>query len=249
MAEVLLVGVGAGDPEQLTLQAIRAIERADVFLVIGKDGAAAELETARRDLLSAHRPEPARVVVVPDPARDRDPQDYRQAVLDWHAARAGRLAAAMEGEPDGTVAAILVWGDPALYDSTIRVVGDVAATHPVLRWSVIPAVSSVSALAAAHRTVLNSIGGAVHITTGRRLRQGWPGADIDSVVVMLDPDLACAALDPAGLEIFWGANLGTPGEVLAAGPLADTLPEIRRLRDGVRADRGWVMDVYLLRRV
>ena len=83
--------------------------------------------------------------------------------------------------------------------------------------------------------------------TGRRLGRGFP-ADQDSVVVMLDGEQAFAKVDPAGLEIFWGAYLGMPDELLLAGPLAEMAPRIAEVRAAARARHGWIMDTYLLRR-
>ncbi|MFN4100527.1 MAG: precorrin-6A synthase (deacetylating), partial [Pararhodobacter sp.] len=87
----------------------------------------------------------------------------------------------------------------------------------------------------------------VLITTGRRLREGWPeGAD--SVAVMLDSGGAFKALDPEGVTIWWGACLGMAQEALIAGPLAEVSERILSTRAAIRARHGWVMDIYLLRR-
>lgn len=254
MRELQLIGMGPGHPDQLTLQAISAIARTDVLFVVEKGGGTGELVNLRTELLRRHHPGNPRQVRIEDPPRDREPADgagYRTAVADWHAARAQAYERAFAACAAEAVGAILVWGDPALYDSALRVV-DQVRTRGVLHFevTVIPAVTSVQALAAAHRVVLNGVGRPVQITTGRNLAAGWPGrpGEIDDVVVMLDGELACAALDPTGIDIFWGANLGGPGQRLVAGPLAQVLPEIRRVRAQVKADRGWVMDTYLLRR-
>jgi len=46
------------------------------------------------------------------------------------------------------------------------------------------------------------------------------------VVVMLDGDLVCRTFTEPGLEIHWGAYLGSPDEVLVAGPLREVIAEI-----------------------
>jgi precorrin-6A synthase len=142
-----------------------------------------------------------------------------------------------------------VWGDPSLYDSTIDVIERILADGAVVfEYEVIPGISSVQALAARHRIALNRVGGAVQITTGRRLsNDGWPDG-VDDLVVMLDADCSFRALDPDGVEIFWGAYLGTPDELLAAGPLAEAGSRIEELRAEARRRKGWIMDTYLLRR-
>jgi precorrin-6A synthase len=114
----------------------------------------------------------------------------------------------------------------------------------------VPGISSVAALAAAHRLILNRVGRPVLITTGRRIEGGIPD-DADDVVVMLDGRAAFATLPPeqsAALHVYWGAYLGTPDELLVSGPLDEVCDRIVAVRDEARARKGWIMDTYLLRR-
>lgn len=252
----VVVGIGAGGLDQLTVEAVAALNAADAFLVVDKAGSggaagAGDLVRLREAVIARHRTAgPYRVVAVADPPRDRTPRgdaEYDAAVRTWHAARADAWADALaEALPRGGTCAVPVWGDPALYDSAVRVLEQVRGRGAVADFCVVPGISSVTLLAARHRLVLNRIGGAVLITTGRRLAADAAGGATD-LVVMLDGALACAGL-PGEWEIFWGANLGTGDEELVAGPLAEVLPAIRAARARARAARGWVMDVYLLRR-
>ncbi|MBE7245048.1 MAG: precorrin-6A synthase (deacetylating) [Actinomycetospora chiangmaiensis] len=245
--QIRVIGIGTGDPEHLTLQAVRALAEVDAVFVLDKRAETADLVDIRRRICAAHIAKPHRVVTVEDPPRERRPADYGSTVATWHAARAERLEAAFAAHlGPGEVGAILAWGDPALYDSVLRILDRIAARGRVtfIR-TVIPGLSSVQVLAARHGVPLNGIGGSVLITTGRRLAAGWP--DEDSVVVMLDGDPAFAHLDP-DLTIFWGAYLGSPDEILIAGRLGVVGDEIRRVRAEARARHGWIMDIYLLRR-
>jgi precorrin-6A synthase len=248
---LLVIGVGAGDPEHVTAQAVRALDEVDVFFVIEKGGDADELAALRHGILERFVAHPSyRIVHVPDPPRDRTTPAYAAAVEDWRERRAGVWEAALRDElGEDEVGAFLVWGDPSLYDSTIDVIERVLAAGRIeLDYEVIAGISAVHALTARHRIPLNRVGGAVQITTGRRLADGgWP-RDADDVVVMLDADCSFRRLDPAGVEIYWGAYLGTPDELLLAGPLAEAGPEIQRARARARARKGWIMDTYLLRR-
>jgi precorrin-6A synthase len=245
-----------GHPDQLTVQAIGAMRRVDVFFATDKatnradDGDADELVRVRRDLCEHHLVgRPYRFVTIADPSRDRDARAYRDAVESWHAARAeayGRAIAAELG-PDGC-GGFLVWGDPSLYDSTLRVLEQVAARGTTtFDVQVIPGISSVQLLAARHRLVLNRVGGSVLVTTGRGIAAGVP-ASVDDVVVMLDGACAFTGLDPGSWDIHWGAYLGTADELLVAGPLAAVADDIVRIRADARRRKGWVMDTYLLRR-
>ena len=142
----------------------------------------------------------------------------------------------------GEVGAFLAWGDPALYDSTLRILRDVAR-HIELSYDVIPGITAVQALTARHRIPLNDVGEPVVITTGRQLRtHGLSG----SAVVMLDGE--CSFLScPPRTRIWWGAYLGSAEEILVAGTVGEVGERIAALRSEARARHGWIMDTYLLR--
>ncbi|MFF0147061.1 precorrin-6A synthase (deacetylating) [Amycolatopsis sulphurea] len=251
MRRIYAIGIGAGDPEHLTVQAIDRLNRVDVFFVLDKGEAKADLVRLRQDILDRFVTRPGyRVVSAQDPDRDRTPADYRVAVADWHQLRTDvyeRLIRDELGEDE--TGAFLVWGDPSLYDSTIALIEAVLARETVeFDYEVVPGVSSVSALAARHRTTMNQIGRAVHFTTGRRLSEGWP-ADADDVFVLLDAHTTFDRFADQGVWIYWGAYLGTPEEILVSGLLdAGLATRIRELRAEARERNGWIMDTYLLRR-
>jgi precorrin-6A synthase len=254
MRSLLLIGIGAGDPSQITVQAVEAMRRVDAFLVLDKPGPADELTALREHICARYLPDGGyRVVREVDPARDRTAPGYAAAVSDWHDQRAAVYEEMLKREvPADGVAGILVWGDPALYDSTLRVVEHLRRRAVVdVRVEVLPGISSVQALAAAHQVLLNRVGGEILITTGRRLARGWP-AGADDVVVMLDSHCVftqiAATPDGADVDIYWGAYLGTPDELLVGGPLREVADEIVRARAAARTRKGWVMDTYLLRR-
>ena len=245
---VYVIGIGAGDPEHLTLQAVAAMNRVDVFFTIDKGEATADLAALRKELLTRQVRRPHRVVTAPEVPRDRDPAAYVDTAVHWQARRAALYERMVTDElADGEAGGFLVWGDPSLYDGTLNLLRDVAGRTGIEIVS-IPGISSVAALAAAHGLILNRVGTPVLITTGRRLaEQGMP-RDVDDVVVMLDGRTAFAGLPDTDLDIFWGAYLGTPDEILVAGDLRAMCDEIARLRTEARSRKGWIMDIYLLRR-
>ena len=249
MMKLILIGIGVGDPDQLTVQAIKALGRADVFFVINKGPEKAELTELRTEICRRHRPDGGfRTVEIDDPDRDRAPTDYRSEVEAWHRRRAELYRQAISGAlADGECGAFLVWGDPALYDSTLRIIDQAIEPDRLdVEIEVVPGISSLQVLAARHRIPLNRIGEAVHITTGRNLAAGRVPEDGD-VVVMLDGTCAFTTVTfPA--TIYWGAYLGTPDELLIAGSLPEVSEEIQQVRADARAAHGWIMDIYLLRR-
>ena len=247
MRTIYVIGIGAGDPDHLTLQAVAAMNRVDVFFTIDKGEAKSDLAALRTELLARHVTRPHRVVEARDPERDRAAGAYEAAVVDWQDRREALYAAMITDEldPDG-VGAFLVWGDPALYDGTLRILERIDAV-PFEVVSV-PGISSVQALAAAHRLILNRVGRPFTVTTGRRLAAGGFPADADDVVVMLDARNAFAELPDTDLDIFWGAYVGSPDEVLVHGDLQAVKGEIQQVWARERARKGWIMDTYLLRR-
>lgn len=249
--QVRVIGIGTGSPAHLTGQAVAALRECDVFLVADKGEAKDELVAVRRAICEEFLDEGTyRIVAVTDPERgpdaERDRTAYRSGVDAWHAARAERYAEVFEGLPEGETVGFLVWGDPAFYDSTIRIV-DAVARRLALEVRVVAGLSAIQVLAAEHGIVLNGVGQPVHVTTGRRLLDEWSPA-LGTVVVMLDGALTCHGLvgrEP-DLVIHWGACLGLPQQVLRAGRLADVVDEIAALRAELRAEHGWVMDTYAL---
>ncbi|MCV7346496.1 precorrin-6A synthase (deacetylating) [Mycolicibacterium rhodesiae] len=243
MRTIHVIGIGAGDPDYVTSQAIRALNHTDVFFAMDKGEAKSDLVALRREICARFIDEPGyRFVELPDPKRAAE-GDYTRAVADWHSARAELWARAIETElgPDG-VGAFLAWGDPSLYDSTLRILDEVAR-HIEFHYDVIPGITAIQALTARHRIPLNDVGEPVLITTGRQLRKtGLTG----SAVVMLDGD--CAFLGcPPQTRIWWGAYLGTGDEMLVSGTVGEVGERIAALRAAARAQHGWIMDIYLLR--
>lgn len=249
MKRILVIGIGSGDPDHLTLQAVDAIRRADVFFVMDKGPAKATLIALRHAMLARHRPDGGyRVVEAASPERGPDGDSYAGAVEALNRDKQ-QLFERLIGDElrDGQCGAFLVWGDPSLYDSTMRIVGAIAASgRHAIDWAVIPGIGSVQALAARHRVPLNEIGRGVSIVNGRALPARLPES-ADSVVVMLDARNAFARVED-DVEIYWGAYVGTPDEILLAGPLAEIRDEIVRVRAEARARHGWIMDTYVLKR-
>ena len=286
MRTIHVIGIGAGDPDYVTAQAVRALNDTQVFFAMDKGEAKSDLVALRREVCRRFIAEPGyRFVELPDPSRAAEPNppvasllpaephppvasllpaepnppvasllpaggpgfDYGRAVADWHAERERLWVNAIETElgPDG-VGAFLAWGDPSLYDSTLRILEQVAR-HVDLRYDVIPGITAVQALTARHRIPLNDVGEPVLITTGRKLRGALAAGGLSgSAVVMLDGD--CSFLTcPPRTRIWWGAYLGTPDEVLLHGTVGEVGARIAEVRADARARHGWIMDTYLLR--
>jgi precorrin-6A synthase len=250
LLKLLVIGIGAGNPEHMTVQAIGTLNRADVVLLPRKGKSKADLADLRREICRRYLTnEATRIVEFDLPQRDRAADAYLGSVDEWHAAIAGAYARLIEDELGGEgTAAFLVWGDPSLYDSTLRILCRLRDTHGfTFELKVIPGITSVQALTASHAMPLNRLAGPVLVTTGRRLKQDIESG-ADTIVVMLDGQLAFEELPAEDYEIFWGAYLGMEKETIVAGPLEEVSAEIAEKRATERAGNGWIMDVYVLRR-
>jgi precorrin-6A synthase len=249
MKTVLIIGIGAGDPDYITMQAVKALNRVDVFFIMDKGPDKAKLIELRKEICRRHiQDRDYRFLDATSPEWDRKSDEYFATVDDLNRGKQAVFEQLIgSGLRDGECGAFLVWGDPALYDSTIRNIEAIAAAGIELDYAVIPGISSVQVLAARHRIPLNRIGKSVEITTGRKLAEGFPeGAD--SVVVMLDGNNTYRQFADQDFDIYWGAYLGTPDEILVAGKLKDVAGDIARIRAEARRRNGWIMDTYLMRR-
>ena len=249
MIDLQLIGIGTGDPEHLTLQALRVLNSADLVLIPHKGVNKGDLAALRHTLCTQHLNRPVPVVGFDLPVRDASTDSYLGGVQDWHDAIAATWSRLIQQHrPQGGRVALLVWGDPSLYDSSLRIAERLRAGGLMLQVQVVPGLSSLQLLTAVHAIPLNTLGGPVLITTGRQLRaHGWP-AGVDTVVVMLDGDCTFQTLPPDALTIYWAAYLGMPQQLTLAGPLASTGLVIVQARAAARAAHGWLMDIYLLRR-
>jgi precorrin-6A synthase len=250
MKRILIIGIGAGDPDYITLQAVKALNRVDVFFLMDKGPAKRQMRGLREELCRQHIKDRAyRFVEAPSPPRDTAPADYRACVDELNREKQDvfehMIAGAMN---DGETAGILVWGDPMLYDSTIRnIEAIVASGRQPIDYEVIPGITAVQALAARHRIPLNRIAEPVALTTGRKLADGFPPG-FDSAVVLLDGEETYRRFSDQDVDIWWGAYLGTTDEILIKGKLSEVAEEIHRRRSAAREANGWIMDTYLMRK-
>lgn len=249
MVHLLLIGIGTGSPEHLTLQAIRALNSADLVLVPRKGPDKADLADLRRAIFDSHVQRPVQLVEFDLPRRVTSGTPYLESVHAWHDAVAACWAELIAvHRPRGGRVALMVWGDPSLYDSSLRLADRLRACGMELQTEVVPGLTSVQLLTAAHSIPLNTLGAPVMITTGRHLRdRGWPEG-VDTLVVMLDGECSFDTVPPGDVTIYWAAYLGMPQQLLLSGPLASAAGRIRQARAAARREHGWIMDIYLLRR-
>ena len=131
------VGTGPGDPELLTLKAVRALREADVLAHFAKRGNNGNA----RKIIEAHlRPEMIELpLLYPVTTEiDKDCDDYKAAISDFYA----QSADAVEGHlVAGRTVAVLSEGDPLFYGSYMHLHVRLAHRHPT---EVIPGITAMS---------------------------------------------------------------------------------------------------------
>ncbi|NCX06825.1 MAG: precorrin-6A synthase (deacetylating) [Rhodobacteraceae bacterium] len=219
MIELLLIGIGTGNPDHITRQAEKAIASADLIMIPTKGDNKADLADLRHDIC-------AQIAGV----------DLSRIADVWQATIQGNIKT-------GKVA-LLIWGDPSLYDSSLRIA---SRLNPVPKISVLPGLTSLQVLTAAHAIPINELARPFVVTTGRQLRDnGWP-TGVDTVAVMLDGECSFQSLENQNCQIYWGAYVGMKEEILIQGPLDQVTDQIVETRAKARENHGWIMDIYVLK--
>jgi precorrin-6A synthase len=126
MRKVFIIGIGAGNPEYMTVQAINALNEVDVFFVMDKGREKENLMRLRKEICERYiKNNSYRTIEVRDPERDRTNSSYVAGVKAWHEQRATIYEKMIEEElGDEQCGAFLVWGTHhsmiVRYGSSIR---------------------------------------------------------------------------------------------------------------------------------
>ncbi|NEX19992.1 precorrin-6A synthase (deacetylating) [Thiorhodococcus mannitoliphagus] len=251
MKKLYLIGMGPGGPQYLTIQAIETLKRTNVFFMLEKEGQGKEeLLQMRKDILTHYLGESGyRVVIATSPPRRMTAEGYKAGVKVWHDEKRALFERLLTQElDDGQSGALLLWGDPSIYDQTVSLIAELAASSAgELDFEIIPGITSVQMLTARHKIPMNRVGESITITTGRHAETCDP-ADLQNAVVMLDYNASFQRFKGQNMDVYWGGYLGCPDEVLVSGPIDEVTDDLLATKAAVRDKKGWLMDIYLLRR-
>ena len=206
LGRLIVVGVGPGDPELLTLKAARVIAAAPVVGYFAKRGSPGQARTIAGALVRSDADElrfdyPFTTELLPDDAR------YREAIDDFYEDSAGALAARLDAGKD---VALLCEGDPFFYGSSVHLFARLGAAY---RCEVVPGISAMSGCwSRAHLPL-------AHGETALSVVPGTLGAAVLA---------ARLAGDDAAVIMKVGRNLGKIRAVLAAAGRDDGAVYVER---------------------
>jgi precorrin-2/cobalt-factor-2 C20-methyltransferase len=130
------VGTGPGDPDLLTIKAVRAIESANVVAYFAKQGNASNARNIVAELLTTQIEEQLGYPVTTEIDRRHD--DYKAATNSFYAEAAARVAAHLDA---GRTVAVLSEGDPLFYGSYMHIHVRLASRYNT---EVIPGITAMS---------------------------------------------------------------------------------------------------------
>ncbi|MGR9173298.1 precorrin-2 C(20)-methyltransferase [Rhizobiales bacterium] len=136
-ARLIGVGTGPGDPELLTVKAVRAIEGADVIAYFAKQGRGGNGKAIVEHLL---KPGTALLPLYYPVTTELDKDDplYQSRITDFYNASADAVASHLEA---GRTVAVLSEGDPLFYGSYMHLHVRLSQRYPT---EVIPGISAMS---------------------------------------------------------------------------------------------------------
>ena len=249
MKNIYLIGIGPGNPDYLTVQAINTMKKADVFFFLEKRKGDEDFLKIRREILERYLDSGTyRVVSARIPKRKKG-GNYVEEVKAWREEVAEVVAGLIKNEmEEGENAALLIWGDPSLYDGHLEMLQHILKRGVIdFEYEVIPGITSVQLLAARHKIPLNRIGEPIVITTARKLKE-CETDEVINTVVLLDSRANFERFEDTDIDIYWGGYLGAEDEILLSGKLRDIIEDIKRIRIEAKKKKGWLMDTYILRR-
>lgn len=222
---LLGIGVGPGNPELITVQALNALRSCDTILVPATEASGSGAGRAETIVLAACPEVADRIVRVPFSMADRTGVSERRAAA-WQSSADAAVRAFAEGARQVGFATI---GDPSVYSTFSYLAAGVRAQLPELVVEVLPGITAMQALAAASGTPLvegDEILALVPLKKG--IDDLVQVAEVADTCVVYKAGRHLAALKQQlaerGADAIAGINVGLPGEQIVPVSELDEAP-------------------------
>ena len=245
--KIFLIGIGTGNINHLTLEAVNTLNEVDLILIPKKTSDTSDLLNLRQDICKKVIKKKQQNIVEFDLPKRNLKIEYNMSVCEWHFEVANiwkKTIDNIQGKKNSI--GLLIWGDPTLYDSSIKIA---LTLINKLNITVISGITSIQALMSAHTINMNEIGKPFFVTTGRFLKQRGLLFDNSRSFVMLDGECSFQYINVSKFYIWWGAYLGMNKQIIYEGKLSEVYKKIIEIRNEARLQHGWIMDTYLLQKL
>ena len=218
------VGVGPGDPEMVTLQAVRIFRESDVILVPATEASADGPGRAEQVVLAACPEVAEKIQRVPFSMADPRGVTQRRSEA-WETSATAALEAYSQGATTVSLATI---GDPSVFSTFSYLAGTVRSQQPDVVVELVPGITAMQALAATSQTPLvegKEVLALVPMTAGVDTVKAV--AQVASTVVVYKSGRKAGELRDAlaDREAIVGTDIGLPQQTLVAlSEVGDKLP-------------------------
>jgi precorrin-6A synthase len=122
MIEFYLVGIGMGNPFHVTRAVVEVLQSVDLILIPNKGATKADLADLRSEICEQLLSPVPPTGYFDLPSRTPAEPEYLKCVNDWYDAIAGLWQETIQiFRPNGGTIALMIWRDPSLYDSSVRI--------------------------------------------------------------------------------------------------------------------------------
>ncbi len=240
--KVLIVGIGAGNPDFVTVQAVNVRGHVTLFFIphgAGRGPGRRMNDPARlrAEIIELYvRNRPFRTTSYKEPLNKgggAEPVgELRHAGLSFEELDASECGA------------FLVRSGFSLIETVGRVVQRLRSSGDFeLDYEVIPGNSGIQVLTTAHKVALCNVGRSILTATGRSLAGGFPN-NADSIVFM-QPAAPAADTVSGHNDVHWTLYAGMPDDMLVSGRLREIVGGLEQVRNAALDGKGWIVEAML----
>ncbi|PLP58866.1 precorrin-6A synthase (deacetylating) [Mesorhizobium loti] len=247
--KVLIVAIGAGNPDFVTVQAVNGRGHVTLFFILDRGpGEGLDKSTGKGPDRRSMDPERLRAEIVELYVRNRP---FRTASFKAPQRGDGETAGGFqhaglyyEAADASECGAFLVWSGFSLNETVGRILQRLRSSGDFeLDYEVIPGNSGIQVLTTAHKVTLCNVGRSILTATGRTIAGGFPN-NADTIVFM-QPAVPAPDTVIGQNDVHWTLYAGMPDDTLVSGRLREIADGLEQVRNEALQGRGWIVEPLL----